>query len=89
MEGVDDESEDLRSGPSGAPVVNDPTPVAVNGRAQGYFANQGGLSRIGMYRKKRNALGHGVVQSDDKLSKGVDCWYFDVSVGTSSLRNHL
>ena len=42
-----------------------------------------------MQRKKRNALGHGVVQADGKISKGADCWYFDVTVGTSSLRNHL
>jgi len=34
---VDDESKGLRSGPTGTSVVNDPTPVAVNGRAQGYF----------------------------------------------------
>ena len=31
----------------------------------------------------------GVVQADGKISKGADCWYFDVTVGTSSLRNHL
>jgi len=61
----------------------------VNGRAQGYFANHGNLGRIGMHRKKRNAFGHGVVQADGKISKGADCWYFDVTVGTSSLRNHL
>ena len=30
-----------------------------------------------------------MVQADGKLSKGGDCWYFDVNVGTSSLRNHL
>ena len=88
-DGLDDESEGLRSGPAGAPVVNDPTPVAVNGRAQGYFANHGNLGRIGMHSKKRNAFGHGVVQADSKLSKGADCWYFDVTVGTSSLGSHL
>jgi hypothetical protein len=27
--------------------------------------------------------------ADGKLSKGVDCWYFDVTVEASSLRNHL
>ena len=79
-DGVDNESEGLRSGPTGAPVVNDPTHVAVNGRAQGYFANQGSLSRIGMHRKKENTFGYGVVQADGKLSKGGDCWYFDVTV---------
>jgi hypothetical protein len=63
-DGVDDESEDLRSGPTGAPVVNDPSSIAVYGRAQGYFVNQGSLGRIGMHRKKRNAFGHGVVQAD-------------------------
>ena len=55
-DGVDDESEGLRSGPIGAPVVNDPTPVAVNGWTQSYFANQGSLSRIGMHRKKKTAF---------------------------------
>ena len=59
--GVDDESEGLRSDPSGAPAVNDSTSIAVNGRAQGYFENQGRLGRIDMHRMKRNAFGHGVV----------------------------
>ena len=86
---IDGESEGLRRGPTVAPMVNDPTPIVVNGRAQGYFANHGSLGRIGMHRKKRNAFGHGVVQADGKISKGADCWYFDVTVGTSSLRNHL
>jgi hypothetical protein len=89
VDGVDYESEGLRSGPSGAPAVNDPTPIAVNGRAQGYFANQGHVGRIGMHRMKKNDFGHGVVQADVKFSKGVDCWYFDVTIGTSSRRNHL
>ena len=84
---MNDESEGLRSGPTGAPEVNDPTPVVVNGRAQGYFVNQDSLGRIGMHRSKRNAFGHGVVQADGKHSKGADCWYFDVTVATSSLRN--
>ena len=88
-DGLDDESEGLRSEPTGAPEVIVPTPIVVNGRAQGYFANHGNLGRIGMHRKKRNAFGHGVVQADGKISKGADCWYFDVTVGTSSLRNHL
>jgi hypothetical protein len=70
-------------------VVNDPIPIAVNGRAQGYFANHGNLGRIGMHRKKRNAFGHGVVQANGKISKGADCWYFDITVGTSSFKNHL
>ncbi len=30
-----------------------------------------------------------MAQADGKLSKGADCWYFDVAVGTRSLRNHL
>jgi hypothetical protein len=30
-----------------------------------------------------------VLQVDGKFPKGADCWYFDVNVGTSSLRNHL
>ena len=30
-----------------------------------------------------------MVQADRKFSKGADCWYFDVNVGTSSLRNYL
>jgi hypothetical protein len=42
-----------------------------------------------MHQIKRNAFGHGVVQADGKFSKGADCCYFDVTVGTSSLRNHL
>jgi hypothetical protein len=33
-------------------VVNDPTPIVVNGRAQGYFANHGSLGRIGMHRRR-------------------------------------
>jgi hypothetical protein len=70
-------------------VVNDPTPIAVNGRAQGYFENQVHLGRIGMHRMKGNAFGHDVVQAVGKISKGVDCWYFGVTVGTRSLRNHL
>ncbi len=79
-DGVDDESEGLRSGSTGAPVVNDSTPVAVNGRAQGYFANQVSVGRIGTHRVKKNAFGHGVVQADGKLfSKGADCWYFDIN----------
>jgi len=36
-----------------------------------------------------NDFGHGVVQADGKFLKDVDCWYFEVTVGTSSLRNHL
>jgi hypothetical protein len=42
-----------------------------------------------MHRMKGNAFGHDVVQADDKISKGADCWYLDDTVGTSSLRNHL
>jgi hypothetical protein len=42
-----------------------------------------------MHRKKRSTFGHGVVQADGKISKGADCWYFDVTVGNSSLRNCL
>ena len=61
---MNDESEGLRSGPTGAPVVNNPTPVVVNGRAQGYFVNQGRVGRIGIHRSKRNAFGHSVVQAD-------------------------
>ena len=53
-------------------MVNDPIPIAVNGRAQGYFANHGNLGRIGMHRKKRNAFGHGMVEADSKFSK--DKW---------------
>ena len=68
-------------------MVNVPTPIAVNGRAQGYFANQGRVDRIGMRRRKRNAFGHGVVQADGKFSMGADCWYFDVTVGPSTFRN--
>ena len=47
------------------------------------------LGRIGMHRMKRNAFGHGVVRVDSKFSKAADYWYFDVTVGTSSLKNHL
>ena len=53
-------------------MVNDPTPIAVNGRAQGYFENQVHLGRIGMHRMKGNAFGHDVVQAVGKISKGVD-----------------
>ena len=42
-----------------------------------------------MHRKKKNAVGHHVVQADGKLSKGGVCWYFNVTVGTSSLKHHL
>ena len=42
-----------------------------------------------MHRMKRNAFGHGVVHADGNFSKRVNCWYFDVPVGTSSLRNNL
>jgi hypothetical protein len=73
-DGVDDESEGLRSGPTGAPVVNDPAPVTVNGRTQNYFTNQGCLGSIGMHRMERNVFGHDVVQADGKFSKGADCW---------------
>ena len=69
-------------------MANDPTHVVVYGRARGYFANQGRVGRISMPRIKRNAFGHGVVQADGKISKGADCCYFDVTVRTSSLRNH-
>ena len=40
-------------------------------------------------QEEENAFGHGAVQADGKISKAADCWYFDVTVGTSSLRNHL
>ena len=89
-DGLGDESDGLRSGPTRAPVVNDPTPTAVNGRAQGYFENHSSLGRIGMHRKKRNAFGHGVVHADSKISEGADCLYFDVTVGTRRCRKvHL
>ena len=47
-DGVDDESEGLRSAPPWTPAVNNSTHVAVNRRVQGYFANQVDVDEIGM-----------------------------------------
>ena len=55
-DGLDDESEGLRSDPTGAPEVIDPTPIVVNGRAQSYFANHGNLGRIGCTGRRETLL---------------------------------
>jgi hypothetical protein len=47
------------------------------------------VGRIGLHSLKSNAFGHGVVQTDGKLSKGADFWYFAFTAGNSSLKNHL